>query len=92
MASLYLSDTLKRLNIEPKRTKLIRHSLNDDGVRKCYEKGFLDIYQSIQSRNFFRNCDFVCSFKNEPGTSAKFIGCYEVVDSYCKSASKVLMP
>lgn len=90
MASLFLSDILKRSNIDPKRTKLIRHSLKHDRFKKCYEKGYFDIYQSIQDKNFFTYCDFVLAFISEPGTSAKFMGCYEVGKG--KPVSKEMMP
>jgi calcineurin-like phosphoesterase family protein len=90
MASLFLSDILKRNGLDPKRTKLIRHSLNHDRCKKCYEKGCFEIYQSLQDKNFFNNCDFLLSFISEPGTSAKFIGCFEVGKG--KPVSKELMP
>jgi len=78
MASLYLSDILKRTGIDPRRTKLIRHSLRHRRFRICYEKNFFELYQRIQNKNFFNNCDFVLSFISEIGTSTKFIRCYKV--------------
>lgn len=76
--SLYLNDILKRNGINPKRTKLIRHSLKHKRCKSCYENNFIDDYQKIQSKNFYNNCDYILSFISEPGTSAKFIGCYKV--------------
>jgi hypothetical protein len=78
MASLYLNDILKRNGVDPKRTILIRHSLNHKRCKSCYENNFIEDYQKIQSKSFFNNCDFVLSFISEPGTSAKFIGFYKV--------------
>lgn len=78
MASLYLNDILKRNGLDPKRVKLIRHSLKHARCRVCYNAGFIDEYQKIQKENFFNGCDYVLSFIGEPGTSAKFIGCYSV--------------
>lgn len=78
MVSLYLSDILKRNGFDPKRVKLIRHSLKDKDFNKCYINGFMDDYQKIQKENFFRGCDYILSFVSEPGNSAKFMGCYEV--------------
>lgn len=78
MASLYLSDILKRNGFDLKRVKLIRHSLKDNEFKRCYLNGFMDEYQKFQKENFFNSCDFILSFINEPGTSAKFMGCYEV--------------
>jgi len=42
--SLYLSDILKRNNLDPKRTKLVRHSLKDECSKACYEKDFIEVY------------------------------------------------
>jgi hypothetical protein len=89
-ASLYLSDILKRNDLNLSRTKLIRHSLNDIICRKCYEKGYLEIYQCIQGKNFFNNCDYLLSFISQPGTSARFLGCYKVGEG--EPATKSLMP
>ena len=38
MAILNFSDVLKKVGLDPKRVKLIRHSLTDREFRKCYEK------------------------------------------------------
>lgn len=78
MASLYLSDIIKRNNLDPTRIKLIRHSLRDKGFLKCFQKGFMNEYQKVQKENFFQGCDYILTFVSEPGTSAKFMGCYKV--------------
>ncbi len=78
MISLYLSDILLRNKLDPKRTKLIRHSLKQARCKVCYENGWLEEYQKIQNQSFFTNCDYVLSFIGESGTSAKFLGCYKV--------------
>ena len=39
MAILNFSDVLKNVGLDPKRVKLIRHALSDEGVsEKCYDK------------------------------------------------------
>ena len=78
MNSLFLNDILIRNGIDPKRTKLIRHSLRHKRCKACYDAGFISDYQKIQSKNFYNQTDFVLSFISEPGTSAKFMGCYRV--------------
>jgi hypothetical protein len=78
MASLYLNDILKRNGLDPKRVKLIRHSLKHARCSACYNGGFIDEYQKIQKETFFNGCDYVLSFISDPGTGAKFIGCYSV--------------
>ncbi len=40
--------------------------------------GFMNEYQKIQNENFFQGCDYILTFISEPGTSAKFMGCYKV--------------
>ena len=59
-------------------TKLIRHALKHDRCKRCFQNGFIEEYQRIQKKNFFIGCDYALSFISEPGTSAKFIGCYKV--------------
>jgi len=66
--------------------------LKHNRCKKCYEKGYFEIYQSLQKKNFFNKCDFVLSFISEPGTSAKFIGCYEVGKDPSVPVSKEIMP
>ena len=36
MAILNFSDVLKNVGLDPKRVKLIRHSLGDKAFKKCY--------------------------------------------------------
>lgn len=78
MASLYLCDILKRNNLEPARIKLLRHSKNHSRFKKCYDAECMDVYQRIQNKGFFDKFDYVLSFVSEPGTSAKFVGCFSV--------------
>ena len=37
MAILNFSDVLKNVGLDPKRVKLIRHSLGDKAFKKCYD-------------------------------------------------------
>ena len=78
MSSVFLSDILRRNGLDPKKTKLIRHSLNDKAFAKCYSDAFVEEYQKIQKQNFFNKCEYLLSFISGPGTSAKFYGCYSV--------------
>ena len=79
-----------RNGLDPKRVKLIRHSLKDKEFNTCYLNGFMDEYQKLQKESFFNGCDFILSFISEPGTSAKFMGCYEVGGG--KRLDPALMP
>lgn len=64
--------------IDLSRTKLIRHNISNEAVAQNYERGYLDIYQSIQTESRFKGCDYVLSFLGEDGTSGKYQGCYRV--------------
>ena len=63
------------------RVKLIRHNLTKDEVAVNYERGYLELYQSVQSPTRFRNCDMVISFLGTEGTNGVFQGCYQIGDS-----------
>ncbi len=73
-----MNDILNRNGIDPKKTKLIRHSLKHKRCKDCFDNNFIEEYQKIQSKSFFNGCDYVLSFISEPGTSAKFLGCFKV--------------
>ena len=66
----------KGVNLE--RTKLIRHNLTNESVAENYAHGYLELYQSIQGPNRFKNCDMVISFLGTEGTNGVFQGCYQV--------------
>ena len=44
------------------KVKLVRHNLTNDVVAANYERGYLNLYQSIQSPTRFRDCDMIASF------------------------------
>lgn len=92
MISIYLTDILKRICVyEPdlkiEKTKLFRHSLNSPAFRACNSRGVVNEYQQLQKEGFFKNCDYVLSFLSGPGSSAKFIGIYRVIDKNGKKAN-----
>ena len=39
MAVLYFSDILKKVGLDPKKVKLIRHALSDKVFKECADKG-----------------------------------------------------
>jgi hypothetical protein len=65
------------LNLE-KRIKLVRHIDQRLDVTALYRAGQFELYQSLQSRAVFDNCDLVISFLGEAGTHALFVGVYAV--------------
>ena len=78
MAILNFSDVLKKVGLDPKRVKLIRHSLTDREFRKCYEKNMVMEYTCVQSDSFTNGYDYWCVFVSDKSTTAKFFACYKV--------------
>jgi hypothetical protein len=78
---MHLSSILKEYGVDIKKTKLVRHPLNNADIRDVYEKGMIEYYQSCQSKNCFDNCKYIASFVGTTGTEAKFIGLYEIIDT-----------
>lgn len=77
--SIMLSSLLKTIGLDPETTKLVRHSFNKDNARDCYQKGFIEAYQSIQKDPVFHGSTHVLSFMGEEkGKTAVFIGLFEV--------------
>ena len=60
------------------RVKLIRHNLTKEEVAANYERGYLELYQSVQNHTRFRDCDMVISFLGTEGTNGVFQGCYRI--------------
>lgn len=78
MAILNFSDVLKNVGLDPKRVKLIRHSLGDKAFKKCYDKGMVEEYTRVQSETFSNGYDYWCVFISDKSTTAKFFACYKV--------------
>jgi len=78
MAILNFSDVLIKVGLDPKRVKLIRHSLADKEFRQCYEKGMVTEYTRVQSDTFSNGYDYWCVFISGKSTTAKFFTCYKV--------------
>ena len=83
MAILNFSDVLIKVGLDPKRVKLIRHSLADKEFRQCYEKGMVTEYTRVQSDNFSNGYDYWCVFISDKSTTAKFFACYKVNGCVC---------
>ena len=71
------SDVLKNVGLDPKRVKLIRHSLGDKAFKKCYDKGMVEEYTRVQSETFSNGYDYWCVFISDKSTTAKFFACYK---------------
>ena len=60
MAILNFSDELKNVGLDPKRLKLIWHSLGDKAFKKCYDKNIVEEYTRVQSETFSNGYDYWC--------------------------------
>ena len=74
MAILNFSDVLIKVGLDPKRVKLIRHSLADKEFRQCYEKGMVTEYTRVQSDNFSNGYDYWCVFISDMAVLAGLSG------------------
>ena len=63
-----------------KKCKLVRHQDDRFDVEQLRADGWINLYQSIQSRPVFKNCSYIASFVGDGGGRAKLIGVYRVLD------------
>ncbi len=89
MAILYFSDILRKVDIDPAKVKLIRHSLNDAGFEDCYKKGLVYEYTRHQKVGFSKNYEYWAVFISAAGTYAQFFCLYRVGDSVPDTADLV---
>lgn len=61
------------------KIKLVRHQDPQYDIPMLYKNGFLDFYQSVQSKDVFGNCDYIMSFLGNEGTKAIYIGTYKKI-------------
>lgn len=78
MAILNFSDVLKNVGLDPKRVKLIRHSMADKKFNKCYKKNMVLEYTRVQDSKFSNGYDYWCVFISDKSTTARFFACYKV--------------
>ncbi|KOF56134.1 hypothetical protein AGR56_04235 [Clostridium sp. DMHC 10] len=64
-----------------KKIKLVRHTTeNGYDVNLIYKAGQLRDYQAVQSKDFFKDCEYIISFIATESTKAIFVGAYEIVN------------
>ena len=78
MAILNFSDVLNKVGLDPKRVKLIRHSLADKEFKKSYDNNMVPEYTRVQNSTFSNGYDYWCVFISGKSTTAKFFACYKV--------------
>lgn len=97
MASLYLSDIMRRAGLNPNEVMLIRHSLGHKRFKKCYlvdkmHKGIVQEYTRQQADRFAIGSKYWLVFISGEGTTAKFYGCYKVTGAPVKSNKSMANP
>lgn len=83
MAILNFSDVLNKVGLDPKRVKLIRHSLADKEFKKCYDNNMVPEYTRVQNSTFSNGYDYWCVFICEvPLENTKQIPSYPKIQGY----------
>ena len=62
MAILNFSDVLKKVGLDPKEVKLIRHALSDKRFRECYKAGMVHEYTQHQKAGFSKGYSYWITF------------------------------
>ena len=62
MAILNFSDVLKKVGLDPKEVKLIRHALSDKRFRECYKAGMVYEYTQHQKTGFSKGYSYWITF------------------------------
>ncbi|MFD0871718.1 GIY-YIG nuclease family protein [Paenibacillus residui] len=61
--------------------KLVRHQHKVYSMETLHDRGFICFYQSNQSKDVFKDCNYILAFIGAGGTKAKYIGAYEKIGS-----------
>jgi hypothetical protein len=78
---LTLTTMLAPFGFEPDvPTRLVRHQDQRLDVEMLYREGHFETYQALQAKKAFAGCKRIVSFLGRPGTTAVFIGVYNVDD------------
>ena len=75
---LTFTDVLSKEGIDPKKVKLIRHSLTHKNFKECYDCGMIYEYTCLQKTDFSKGYDYWAVFISGAGTLAKFHSFYRV--------------
>ena len=79
---LFLSDILKKTDIDPKNIMLIRHVLSNDKCREYVDNNMVEEYTCIQKKNFTNKYDYWLVFISREGTTAILDSFYKVNGEY----------
>ena len=90
MSVLYFSDVLRKVEIDPAKVKLIRHSLTDKNFKECYDADMVYEYTCHQKKDFSKGYEYWAIFISGTGTYAKFYSIYKV--GHSESDTKNTIP
>ena len=81
--SLTFHKILGLYDIDPAKTKLVRHSNSEIPILDTFKNNLsrFETYQSFQKKNKFGNADHIAVFAPSYGTSALFLGLWNISDS-----------
>ena len=71
-------DVLLKVNLDPAKVMLVRHSLTDKTFKACYDKNMVYEYTCHQKLGFNKGYEYWAIFISSKGTGAKFFGLYSV--------------
>lgn len=73
-------DLLRVYGFDPScRSKIVRHQDKRYESHELLRRGWLDAYQSFQSKPVFDDLDYIISFMGVGGTQARLLGVYKVL-------------
>lgn len=74
-----LYELVKMRGLDSKAVKLIRHQELTYDINMLYKTGFINDYQSVQSKDIFKGCQYILSFLGVEATKAIYIGAYKKI-------------
>lgn len=87
---LGIIDLLTARGFDPScKCKLVRHQDKRYDIDALIRDGWLELYQSHQSRDVFANLDFIVAFSGDGSTRAKFLGVYRVLSGRPRTPADV---
>lgn len=88
---MFLKELLKVREFDlTAKTKLLRHQDGSYDIKRIYDAGMINDYQSVQSKKVFSNCNYIISFLGIENSKAQFIGIYKIVGE--RKVKDVIMP
>lgn len=77
---MLLSEIIKMRNLEDKKIKIIRNTINRSYIKGLIKRELFEEYQSFQKSDIFKNYDYIISFIEYKGSQSLLYGIYKVND------------